>query len=272
MSDNLKQSLSQLRLHYLCDNLDDFIARMTKARVPPLAMIEEICRLELEENRKRSTESRLRASHVNTRKWKSIDAFDWGWPKKIERPVIERLFELDFIDEPANVVLMGPSSVGKTTIARNLVHKAVLSGRGAMFVEAHDLLRDLEGIDSARALHNRLKYYARPSLLCIDEIGYLSFSNRAGDLLFQLISQRYEKASTMITTNVPFKDWGTIFPAASCISAMLERLLHRSEVIMIEGDSYRLKEAEAHKTKSKPTKKGQQKAEASNRIQESDIF
>lgn len=254
MFKEIKRQLADLRLHYLASNLDDFVARITKGHLPPVSILEEMCRLESAEKTRRSIDSRLRTSRVNTRKWKPLADFDWSWPKKIDRPVIERLLTLNFLDEPANIVLMGPASLGKTTIARNLVHTAALAGRSALFVEAHDLLHELESIDSARGLHVRLKYYARPSLLVIDELGYLSFSSRAGDLMFQLISARYEKNSTVVTTNVAFKEWGTIFPAVSCVSAMLERLLHRSEVITIEGDSYRMKEAESRKNKLKPSK------------------
>ncbi len=254
MSTELKTALSELKLHYLSQNIDDFIARVTKGHLSPISIIEEICRLERDEAKRRTTDSRLRSSRVNARKWKTMNDFDWAWPKKIDRPLIERLFTLNFIEEPANVFLIGPSSVGKTTIARNLVHEAVLKGKTAIFVEAHDLMHELEAIDSARILHSRLKFYAKPQLLVIDEVGFLSFSTRAGDLLFQLVSQRYEKNSTMITTNVPFKDWNTIFPTASCVSAMLERLLHRNEVVTIEGDSYRMKEADERKVKPKPSR------------------
>lgn len=243
MHEELRHNLESLKLNYLASNLDDFIARVTKTPTAPLAMIDLIARLEREEARKRSMETRMKLSKVNDRKWRPMADFDWNWPKKIDRPAIEKLFRFDFLEEPANVVLMGPSSLGKSMIARNLVHEAVTKGHQALFVDASTMLRELDEIDSARHLHSKMKYYGRQRLLVIDEIGYLSFTARAGDLLFQLINERYEKVSTIITTNVAFKDWGTIFPQAACVSALLERLLHRAEIISIDGESYRMKEA-----------------------------
>jgi DNA replication protein DnaC len=249
-----------LRLNYLAANLDDFISRMTKSKASALTMIEQIVKFELDEVKKRSTESRMKMSKVYARKWRPMADFDWNWPKKIDRKAVEKLFDLNFLEDAANVILMGPSSIGKSMIARNLVHHAVMKGHQALFLEAVDVLRELDEIDSSRRLHARMKHYGRQKLLVIDEIGYLSFSSKAGDLLFQLINERYEKASTIITTNVNFKEWGQIFPQAACISAMLERLLHRAEIITIEGDTYRMKEASerSNKTKKQP-KKGDKK-------------
>ena len=254
MYDELIRDLDTLKLRYLASHLNDFIASVTKARTPPLAIIEQIAKRELEEAKKRSLISRLNTSKVNAKKWRPLADFDWSWPKNIDRAAVERLFELNFLDEPANAIFMGPSSLGKTMIARYLFYPAVQKGHQAIFVEASALLSELEDIDSARQLHSRLKYSARPKLLVIDEIGYLSFSARAGDLLFQVISQRYEKAATIVTTNVSFKDWGKIFPQAACVSALLERLLHRAEIITIEGDSYRMKEDHERSRKAKGTK------------------
>lgn len=250
MLEDLKPELTKLKLHYLENHLSEVLAKASKAKWDYQTFLTEVVRLEIEEIKRRSVESRLRSSRVNVCKWRPLVEFNWSWPKKIDREAIEALFHLNFLEEPANVVFIGPSSLGKTMIARNLVHQAVLSGHHAVFVEANDLLRELSDLDSARMLHNRLKFYAKPKLLVIDEIGYLSFSQRAGDLLFQLISQRYEKCSTVITTNVNFKDWGTIFPNAACVSALLERLLHRAEIIAIEGTSYRMKEADERKSKN----------------------
>lgn len=254
-TDELKKQLNILNMRHLSANLDDFIAKATKNRLSPLAILEQVTKLELEESKRRSVESRLRSSRVNERKWRPIEDFDWNWPKTIDRLAVENLLSLAFLEEPANAILVGPSSLGKTMIARNLVYKAVMAGKNAIIIEAVDLIRQLEEIDSARTLRSRLQYFGRPSLLVIDEIGYLSYSQRAGDLLFQLISHRYEKTSTVVTTNLAFKDWGTIFPAAACVSALLERLLHRAEIISITGDSYRMKEADERKGNTKGKRK-----------------
>ncbi len=109
------------------------------------------------------------------------------------------------------------------------------------------MLLDLSGQESARGLERRLRYYAGVGLLVCDEIGYLSYDNRNADLLFQVISWRYERKSTVLTTNLPFRDWTTIFPSAACVTAMIDRIVHHAEIITIDGDSYRRREAEAAK-------------------------
>jgi DNA replication protein DnaC len=151
---------------------------------------------------------------------------------------------LDFIKEAANAVIVGPNGVGKSTIARNIAHQAVVQGHTVLFAQAGQLLGDLTALDSDTALRRRLRHYAAPKLLCIDEVGYLSYSNRHADLLFELISRRYENTSTLITTNRPFADWREVFPNAACVVSLIDRLVHNAEVVPIDGDSYRLKEAQ----------------------------
>ncbi|MER8556867.1 ATP-binding protein [Mesorhizobium sp. M1217] len=150
---------------------------------------------------------------------------------------------LDFIRDAGNAVLIGPNGVGKSTFARNIAHHAVLNGHTALFTSAGQLLGDLAAIDSASALRRRLAHYAAPTLLVIDEVGYLSYTNRHADLLFELISRRYKTKSTLVTTNRNFADWHEVFPNAACVVSMVDRLVHNAEVIAIEGQSYRLKEA-----------------------------
>ena len=129
-------------------------------------------------------------------------------------------------------------------LAKNLVHQAVLAGHSARFITASDLILDLTAQETARGLDRRLRAYARPALLCIDEIGYLSYDAHAADLLFQVVSRRYEQKSIVLTTNLAFKDWNTIFPNASCAVALIDRLTHHAEILTIEGESYRKREAE----------------------------
>ena len=127
-------------------------------------------------------------------------------------------------------VLVAAQGLGKTMLARNIVHAAVLQGYSALFIEASRMLLDLGAQDSARSLERRLRHYTRPALLCIDEVGYLSFGARAADLLFEVVSRRYEQKSIVITTNLAFSDWPTIFPNASCVTALIDRLTHHAEM------------------------------------------
>ncbi|MER8817528.1 ATP-binding protein [Mesorhizobium sp. M0965] len=156
---------------------------------------------------------------------------------------MEALMGLDFIRDAGNAVLIGPNGVGKSTFARNIAYHAVLNGHTALFTSAGQLLGDLAAIDSASALRRRLAHYAAPTLLVIDEVGYLSYTNRHADLLFELISRRYKTKSTLVTTNRNFAGWHEVFPNAACVVSMVDRLVHNAEVIAIEGQSYRLKEA-----------------------------
>ena len=129
-------------------------------------------------------------------------------------------------------------------LAKNIAHQAILAGHSALFTTAADLLLDLSGQETARALERRLKHYTRPALVAIDEVGYLTYDARAADLIFQLVSRRYERRSLLITTNLPFKHWDTVFPNASCAVALIDRLTHHAEILVIEGQSYRRREAE----------------------------
>ena len=193
------------------------------------------------ERARRGLERRLSNAHLG--RFKPLADFDWHWPTQCDRSAIEELMGLRFILDAANVVLLGPNGVGKTMIARNIAHQAVLAGHSVLFAGAGQMLSDLAAQDGDRALRRRLALYARPRLLVIDEIGYLSYSNRHADLLFEVVSRRYEEKSSLITTNRPFAEWNEVFPNAACVVSLVDRLVHHAEIIPIEGESYRLKEA-----------------------------
>ena len=193
------------------------------------------------ERRRRSLERRLKDAHIGS--FKPLCDFDWSWPKRCDRAAIEALMALDFVAERANVVLVGPNGVGKSMIAQNIAHQALIAGHTALFTSAGQLLGDLCALDSDSALRRRLRHYARPQLLVIVEVGYLSYSNRHADLLFELVSRRYQARSTLITTNRPFAEWHEVFPNAACVVSLIDRLVHNAEIIAIDGESYRLKEA-----------------------------
>ena len=150
---------------------------------------------------------------------------------------------LDFLSEATNIVLVGPNGIGKSTLAKNIAYQALIHGHTVLFTSAGQLLGELAALDSDSVLRSRLRHYARPDLLVIDEVGYLSYSNRHADLLFQLVSRRYENKSTMITTNRPFAEWREVFPNAACVVSLVDRLVHNAEILAIDGESYRLKEA-----------------------------
>jgi len=189
----------------------------------------------------KSLDNRLRAARIGA--FKPLAHFDWQWPRQCDRATIERWMECEFFKENNNLILCGPNGVGKTMIARNITHQSIIKGFSAIFITAAQMLNELAALDSESALRRRLKYYTQPALLVIDEVGYLSYANRHADLLFEIISQRYEKKSTFITTNKGFTEWGDIFPNAACVVSIIDRLVHHSDIVNIDADSYRLKEA-----------------------------
>jgi len=212
--------------------------------LPKLVAIEE------QERKRRSLERRLRAARIGS--FKSITDYDWTWPKRVDREAIDELVSLKFVEEGINAVLLGPNGVGKTMILRNIAHQATLRGHTVRFTTASDMLSDLAAQESSVALARRLRRYVQPRLLCIDEVGYLSYDSRYADLLFEVVTRRYDgPRSIVLSTNKPFAEWSEVFPHAACTVTLIDRLLHRSEIIDIEGESYRLKEAkERAETKS----------------------
>ena len=199
--------------------------------------------IEWEEAERQARSLQRRLSNARLGQFKPLADFDWQWPKRCDRAALEELMRLGFLGEAGNAVLVGPNGVGKSTLARNIAHQAVINGHTVLFTTASQMLNELAAQDGDSALRRRLKRYTHPELLVIDEIGYLSYGNRHADLLFEIVSRRYEEKSTVVTTNRPFAEWGEVFPNASCVVSLIDRLVHNAEIINIEGDSYRLKEA-----------------------------
>ena len=238
----LPEQLQQLGLTQTAIDLNDLVARATQKRWSPVVLLETVARAELDARVRRRVDRRLQDARLG--RFKPIADWEWDWPKQIHRPTVERVLTLDFIPKRENVILLAPQGLGKTMLAKNLLHQAVLAGHSARFITASDLILDLTAQETARALDRRLRAYARPSVLGIDEIGYLAYDAHAADLLFQVVSRRYEQKSIIVTTNLAFKEWNTIFPNASCAVALIDRLTHHAEIIAIEGESYRKREAE----------------------------
>ena len=240
-SNSLSAQLRQIGLCAVPAQLEDFIAQATKARLSVHQILEQVVKTESAERSRRSLERRLRMSGI--KKFKPIADFDWAWPDKIERDVVERALTLDFLGEARNLILVGPNGLGKTMIAQNLCHAAVLAGHSVLFRSATALLEDLHR-QSPEGRRRRLRTLANVGLLCIDEVGYLSFDDKAADLLYEVVNRRYERKPVILTTNRPFKEWNEVFPNATCIVTRLDRLLHHAEVTAVEGKSYRVRESE----------------------------
>lgn len=238
---NLAAQLQQIGLCAVPQNLDDFLARGTQARWSLSMLLEELYRAEAQERSRRSLERRLRLATLG--KFKPMADFEWNWPTKIERDIIERVLSLDFLQEARNLVLVGRNGLGKTMIAQNICHAAVLHGYSVLFRTAPAILEDLQR-ENPETRRRKLRTYAHADLLCIDELAYLSYDDKAADILYEVINRRYERKSIIVTTNRVFKEWNEVFPNATCIATMLDRLLHHADVTVIEGESYRVRESE----------------------------
>lgn len=230
----LQARAKELRLAGLLAHWDTLVCDPAR-----LGWATELLGWEETERDQRSLERRLRSSHIG--KFKPLADFEWDWPRRCDRQAIQELMTLSFMADASNVMLVGPNGVGKSMLACNLGHQALIQGHTVLFITAGQLLGELAALDSDSALRRRLKHYAAPDLLLIDEVGYLSYSNRHADLLFELI-------------NRAFKEWHEVFPNAACVVSLIDRLVHRCDVVAIEGESYRLKEAKARSEKKAATR------------------
>lgn len=242
--EQIKQQATELKLY----GLQAHCHELTEAQLPWLATLLD---WERSERQQRSLKRRLCSARIG--RYKPLVDFDWSWPDKIDQAAIHALMQLEFLQDATNVILIGSNGVGKSTIAQNLAYQAVIQGHSVLFTSAASMLNELAAQDGDNALRRRLKHYAGPGLLVIDEIGYLSYSNRHADLLFEIINRRYEQRSTLVTTNRPFTEWAEVFPNAACVVSLIDRLVHHSEIIAIEGSSYRMKEAREQASKRKKT-------------------
>ena len=243
MSDSLLERAKALKLHGALAHWEE---------IEKTDWIQSLIQWEEEERAHRGLTRRL--DNAKLGEFKSMSAFDWSWPRKCDREAIEDLLELDFLKTATNIIISGPNGVGKSTIACNIAYEAAIRGSSVLFTTASAMLNDLVSQESDKAMMRRIKYYAQPTLLACDELGYLSYSNRYADLLFEVISRRYKEKPTLITTNKPFAEWGEIFPNASCVVSLIDRLVHRSEIVSIDADSYRLKEAMEKEAQRKETR------------------
>lgn len=203
--------------------------------------VEPLIEREEDERHRRSHDRRIKRARLG--KFKPMADFNWDWPRKIDREQIEELFTLEFLAENINPIFVGPNGVGKSMVGLNLAYTAVLAGHTVRATTASQMLNELGAQDSSLSFERRLRKYTQPQLLVIDELGYLSFDSRSADLLFEVVTRRYQEKSTIVSTNRAFADWNETFPNATCVVTLIDRLIHRSEIVEIDGESYRRKEA-----------------------------
>ena len=253
-SSDLVTQLRRLRLLRTAESLDDLLARASTQHWSPRQLLEEVARTETQDLARRSLERRLAQARLG--RFFIFPAAEVVLQHAFKGVLIERALTLDFLSEPRNYVIIGSNGLGKTMIAKNIAHAAVLAGHSVLFRTAADLLADLEG-DSPGLRRRKFRFYARPTLLVIDECGYLAYDAHAADLLFEIVNQRYERKAILLTTNKVFKDWNTVFPNATCIAVLLDRLTHHADITVLEGTSYRVRESELEAAaRNKPKSEG----------------
>lgn len=237
----LEAQLQRLHLSYIeshCQQLAIKAAEQQHSHLDYLALLIEG---EAAMRESRSIERRIRNARFPV--IKTLDDFQWSWPRKINRPQIQNLFRLAFIATQTNVVLIGNVGLGKTHLSIALGHTACLNGHSVLFTTAVDIINTLAAAQSAGRLKREFHRYLKPAVLIIDELGYLPIDKHGADLLFQIISQRYERAPMVITTNRVYKHWSQIFNNDSTLtSAILDRVLHHADTVIIEGKSFRMKD------------------------------
>jgi DNA replication protein DnaC len=250
-SDDIATQLRQLGFRASLQALRAFFEHATHSRLGPVEVCEKLVEMERREREGRNLAARMRLATLG--KFSTLDRFDWNHPRQIDRKLYETLHtSLDFLDRGDNVLLRGPSGVGKTTLAQNLGLAAIGHGHSVRFSSLAALLTDLLRRESLPALERSLRHrYLAPKLLIVDELGYLPCDSRAADLLYNIISRRHETKSVVITTNLPFKQWGTVFPGAACVAALVDRFAQHCHVIDIDADSWRQKSQPSPPKKTK---------------------
>jgi DNA replication protein DnaC len=237
----LLDGLANLGLRTPHDAFRAFLSQAAKQRLGPVQLLEQLVALERRERDGRNLMRRTRTAKLG--KVTPLDQFDWSHPQTIDRARIEHLLSLDFVKTGENVLLRGPSGVGKTTLATYLGLEALRFGYTVLFCTFAEALAELLKQESLPALERRLRRYTTPTLLIIDEIGYLPCDNAAADILFNIVSRRHESRSIVITTNLSFKQWGPLFAGAACVAALVDRFAQHCHTIDIVADSWRQKHA-----------------------------
>ncbi len=238
----LDEHLKYLKLPFIREHYQGLAAQAAEKQLPHIDYLEKLADGEAAHRRDRSTERRIQQARFPV--IKTLDQFNWSWPKKLNRLQVKNLFRLQFIPDKQNIIFLGGVGLGKSHLAVALGYQACLEGHGVLFATAIDVINTLSAAQAAGRLKTELKKYTRPAVLILDELGFLPIDKAGADLLFQVISLRYEQGPLVITSNRAFKDWPEIFNNDSTLtSAILDRLLHHAETVIIEGKSFRMKDS-----------------------------
>lgn len=241
MNPILAEHLAYLKLTDIAAQCDSLAADAATKGWTHVEYLRRLLEGECRARQQRAIERRVQAARFPV--VKTLDQFRWDWPKKINELQVKNLLRLTFVEKKTNVILMGSVGLGKSHLATALGYEACQRGYSVLFTTAVDALNNLVAAQAAQRLKAELKRYLAPAVLVLDELGYLPLDKTGADLLFQVISQRYERGSLIITTNKAYKNWPEIFNHdAGITSAILDRVLHHAETVVIEGKSFRMKD------------------------------
>lgn len=236
----LQNNLDELKLLNMKNNLDKYITLINSGEKSVVDALYELSELEIRAKEKRAITSMVKVANFPF--LKEIEDFDFDFQPGINKQQILDLKSLRFVENNENILFVGTPGVGKTHLAVSLGIECAKHRYSTYFIHFQNLMSQLKKALKENRLETRLKHFAKYKVLIIDEIGYLPIDTDASNIFFQLISKRYEKHSTIITTNTPFSEWGNIFGSPILAQAILDRLLHHSHIISIKGNSYRLRE------------------------------
>lgn len=237
----LHAQLAALHLAFVKEHFEALGQKAAQEQSTPVDYLAQLIDGESCRRENRSIERRIAAARLPV--LKTLEQFDWSWPTSINQMQIRHLFRLGFLKDKGNIIFIGNVGLGKSHFATALAHTACLQGHATLFTSAINIINSVAAAQAAGGIKREMNKYLKPSILIIDELGYLPIDKFGADCLFQIISARYERSSTIITTNRVFKHWAEIFNNDSALtSALLDRLLHHAETVLIEGKSYRMKD------------------------------
>ena len=239
--ENTIDKLQKLRLNSMADSLADAVEKEKENNHGFLWLLDYLLDLENESRWQRAVENRVKASKLIDKFLPTDFDFKFHLSRQNSRSLIMRLLECDFIHENKDIIFIGHPGTGKTRLAKTIAYQACLKNNRVLFTTAIDMINHLIAAQADHSLLKKLKYYQTPSLLVCDELGFLSLDEQSSSLFFQVLSARHERVSTIVTTNLPFGRWGEIFQSSVIAQAIADRLVKNSEIILLEGPSYRQK-------------------------------